>query len=152
MQPQELKSVSEIYYKCLNGSWDLALSIQERPPYCANRLEAGALRRTYDIKLGTTSEKQPTFWGLGTTTSSGRFEYNGPLSLLEVSGDIITKTATPTYATRDTAYRRKFCVQSNNQTKSKGRDSQTVQIIYADDTLMVTREAPTMNVRSIVYV
>ena len=158
----ELKSVSEVYYKHLNGSWDLALSIQERPPYSANRLESGAIRRTYDIKLGTSSEIIPTFWGLSTSTTNGRFKYNGPLSLLEVSGDIITRTAAPTYANRvraqGGAFGGKQSGASVNGHGNKPREeggvegtgtvSQTVQIIYADDTMMVTREAPNMSLQS----
>ena len=157
----ELKSVSEVYYKHLNGSWDLALSIQERPPYSANRLESGAVRRTYDIKQGTSSEIVPTFWGLSSSTSNGRFKYNGPLSLLEVSGDIITRTAAPTYAYRAReqggAFGGKKSGASANGSGSKPKEeggvertgtvSQTVQIVYADDTMLITREAPNMSLQ-----
>lgn len=142
---RELRSAAEVYFKSLNGSWDLALSLAEKSPYTANRVEAGSLRRSYNTAQGASQETTPTLWGLSSATNSGNFRYNGDLNLLEVSGDIVKRTATPTYASKTAGSDGVQATGVNVGLKPKGAASQTVQVIYADDTLMVTREAPTMN-------
>lgn len=142
---RELGSAAEVYFKSLNGSWDLAVSLAEKSPFTANRMELGSLRRSYNIAQGASQETCPTLWGLSSATNSGNFRYNGDLNLLEVSGDIVKRTATPTYASKTAGSEGVQASGVNEGLKPKGAASQTVQVIYADDTLMVTREAPTMN-------
>ena len=142
---RELQSAAEVYFKSLNGSWDLALSLAEKAPFTAARVEPGSLRRSYNIMQGSSEETCPTLWGLSSATNSGKLRYNGDLNLLEVSGDIVKRTATPTYASKTADTQGGQSTGVNGAPKPKGSASQTVQVIYADDTLMVTREAPNMN-------
>jgi hypothetical protein len=119
----ELGTCSEIFHHSLNGTWDLCVSISDQIPYIASRYESGSVRRSFNIATNIIEEKKPTFWGLSTVTISERFDFNFRLSCIEVKEAFLSKSPVPAYYSLSSDY-----------------DRRDIQVVFADDTLMITRQ------------
>ena len=69
-------SINDLYYKQLNGTWDIAISIVDAAPYGAKRYEAGDIRRIISLSDGIYQEINSVLWGFSFASRSYPMEYN----------------------------------------------------------------------------
>lgn len=132
------EDIGSVFGRSLNGSWELVLSVKDLRETPAKLYETGAVRRLLLLpKNGTTAstpalvpnsastssstvqETVPVFWGMDVYTRSG------PLTWNSVRQELTT-------AMREE--------KSSASPWQKASDSHTVQVVWANSEIMVTRE------------
>ena len=117
---------SIVYGRLLNGTWDLVTSIKDKAPYLAERFESGTLRRTYDKYYDRCSESNSVMWGMSTKIRTMDMSWSDSRSELTLSGGDVQTSIAPW-----------------QKTNMKDKDKRIFDIIFCDDSIIVTRELTT---------
>lgn len=138
------EDIGSIFGKSVNGSWELVLSVKDAKETPAKLYEAGAVRRllllsksngtaavspSFNPSSSSSSSVQetvPVFWGMDVYTRSGPLAYN------------------PMRQELTTAMREE---KSSVSPWQKAAASHTVQVIWANNEIMVTREVASDSIR-----
>lgn len=114
---------SIVYGRLLNGTWDLVVSVKDKSPYLAERFESGTLRRTYDKYYDKVIETNSVMWGMSTKIRSMDMSWSDSRSELSLSGGDIQTSIAPW-----------------QKTNIKDKNKRIFDIIFCDDSIIVTRE------------
>lgn len=117
---------SIVYGRLLNGTWDLVVSIKDKAPYLAERFESGTLRRTYDKYYDRCSETNSVMWGMSTKVRTMDMSWSDSRSELTLTGGDIQTSIAPW-----------------QKANIKDRNKRNFDIIFCDDSIIVTRELTT---------
>lgn len=122
LNPNEVRP-SIVYGRLLNGTWDLVVSVKDKAPYLAERFESGTLRRTYDKYYDKVIETNSVMWGMSTKIRSMDMSWSDSRSELSLSGGDIQTSIAPW-----------------QKTNIKDKNKRIFDIIFCDDSIIVTRE------------
>lgn len=123
--PVLTSDISDYYFKALNGTWEVVVALSDKSPYTAKRYEYGDLRRTLITQVtgfGTPmcEEVYPTFWGLSQGKNRFTLDWDGRRNEVSFSGGELSSSQGP-------------WVRRNDR-------SQSVQVTFCDDTMLVTKQ------------
>mmetsp|Transcript_22862 Transcript_22862/g.31352 ORF Transcript_22862/g.31352 Transcript_22862/m.31352 type:complete len:206 (-) Transcript_22862:123-740(-) len=104
----------------VNGSWDLVSSLREAAPYSAKRYDLGAVRITVDMELKLCTETVPVLLSLFTAVYSHTLRWTASVCELQLQGPQMKNSKAPW--------------------QKNGLSSQSFQVEYCDDMMMVTRQ------------
>lgn len=87
-------SLNELYYKQLNGTWNIMVSIVDAAPYVSKRYEIGDIRRVISISDNIYQETNSVLWGFSSASRSYPMEYDVQRNEITLSSNKLLQSGT----------------------------------------------------------
>ena len=87
-------SLNELYYKQLNGTWNIVISIVDAVPYVSKRYEIGDIRRVISISDNIYQETNSVLWGFSLASRFYPMEYDIQRNEITLSSNELLRSGT----------------------------------------------------------